>query len=262
MDQLAKLERKKANRIKKHKKRIATFNLSLPCYAAEIRKLDPIALDNNMLAYLETLINMLTKMVQKEKIQYPWNDEIDFHDRNVSFAIGCNYCKKPDTSAFGFMVHIMDTNQHNSVDKRMKKLRTVRDTLMTNYATFLNEEREILQRNGFDRPVLENMLNFYFITQLFVQVTARYKKSLNYLGCSPSTIVARGALDLLKELGDLISRAKCVESKPNIDKILMNRGHKLFYQIEDMTFSSAGGALTYAETNFEKCHRGNSPPLS
>ncbi|XP_055631472.1 uncharacterized protein LOC129771637 isoform X2 [Toxorhynchites rutilus septentrionalis] len=241
---------------KRHKNRIAEYNLNLPCYVSEIRKLDPIVLDGNILAYIEDLIKLLIKIREFEWFEEPADDDINFNGRNVSFTLGCKYCGQKNIGAFELIIHIMDMNKHVSLTGRcMFKLRKLRDKASSAYTSFLNEERAILERNGFfERIVLENILNFYLITKSFHQLTTRYVNSLSALGCLPSTIVARGALDLLKELGWLMSRAQCVKSNPNSNMILMYKVHKLCYKIEDSIFDLSDNALKHAKIRFgSKC---------
>lgn len=191
-------------------------------------------LDSNTVNLLEALTDLLAKIAEFDGYRAPNMDELDLNGLDVSFSFGCHYCDEKQFNVMQALDHVMTDAHPQQPDKKASKLQRFREGASGHYQTFLLQKHELMIKNRLLRPSLDMMVDLYLVTKSFLKMTSRFLSSLDILGVVPSTVVARGVIDLLKQIDSLITRAKCIESVPEFNTMV---GHLFNF---DVKFVSKG----------------------
>lgn len=218
---MSKEEANVERKIIKHRNRNAAYHFQLPAFVKMVRRANAVPiLDSNTVNLLEALTDLLAQMAEFDGYRPPNMDELDLIEVDVSFSFGCQYCDEKQFDVLQALDHVMTDEHPQQPDKKEKKLQRFRAAATNQYRTFLMQKHELMIRNQLLKSSLDRMVDFYLITKSFLKMTSRYLASLRVLEMVPSTVVARGVIDLLKQIDSLITRAKCVESVPEFNAIM------------------------------------------
>lgn len=221
--------------ILQHRNRNSGYHFQLPAFVQMVRRANAVPiLDSNTVNLLEALTDLLAKIAEFDGYRAPNMDEIDLSGLDLSFSFGCHYCNEKDFNVMQALDHVMTDAHPQQPDKKAKKLQRFRVGASGHYQTFLLRKHELMIKNKLLRSTLDIMVDFYLVTKSFLKMTSRYLASLDILEVVPSVIVARGVIELLKQIDSLITRAKCIESVPEFSTIM---GHLTNF---DVKFVSKG----------------------
>lgn len=194
-------------------------------------------MNSYMVVHLEALMDLLSKVADFDGYQPPAHDEFDLRQLDVAFCFGCNHCNKTGFNARQVLEHVMNDDHPELPGYAKGKLKHFRQKTMDRYDAFLFRKKEIMASNDVSLHVLDRMIDFSLTTKSFLKMTSRFLSSLDILERAPSTIIARGVLDLLDSIDALLTTSKCVQSIPEF--------HSITHQIVtgEMKFVSKGKAF-------------------
>ncbi|XP_021697853.1 uncharacterized protein LOC5576551 [Aedes aegypti] len=246
-EQLIRMQRK----LPKHRNRVAAYHFQLPAYMRMIHRFNaakpsPI-MNSYMVVHLEALMDLLSKVADFDGYQPPAHDEFDLRQLDVAFCFGCNHCNKTGFNARQVLEHVMNDDHPELPGYAKGKLKHFRQKTMDRYDAFLFRKKEIMASNDVSLHVLDRMIDFSLTTKSFLKMTSRFLSSLDILERAPSTIIARGVLDLLDSIDALLTTSKCVQSIPEFHSITHQivTGEMKFVS-KGKAFSDVHGALEHA----------------
>lgn len=174
-----------------------------------------------MINFLQALLDQLVKITEFETFREDSELERHLLDWDVSFALACTYCSQ---SGFASGVQLLDhlfSDLHDDLKVKIRnRFHKIRKSMTLDLGTFLKREKQILSQHHFRESLLEPLVDFFFLTKTFLNLTSRYLVGLEMRGQPPSMGVARGVDELLEQVLVLIEKAHCIESVPHYSTLL------------------------------------------